>query len=169
MKMLMSLFLILLSINSFAEVSLHAHEHGSIRLETAVEGKTVNFSVDGPSESFLGFEYLPKTVKDKKVFEYAKNLWTKNFLNLISFERSVQCKITESSFEQKFDEHDKKNESHSDIEASSKLNCNRDLKGIKIIVNMKKYFKNIKKLKMDIIGNETKTIDINSESFEMTF
>lgn len=179
MKFLVLATLAMFSFNVFAEGSLHAHEHGSIDFEVAVEGKVVSFSVEGPAESFLDFENVPKSAKEKKVFNDAKTLWTKKFFELVSFEKSAGCKITESVFEQKIDKKEtaekqtkindqkKKEEGiHSDIEASAKITCSKDLKGVKISVNLKKYFKNIKKLKMELVGNETKIIDINSDSFE---
>lgn len=178
MKFLVLSLTLVLSSKVFAEGALHAHEHGSIVLETAVEGKVVTFSVDGPAESFLGFEYEAKSAKEKKVFADTKNLWTKKFFELVSFDKSLGCKLSEGTFEQEVekeehkDEHkkdDKKEEGiHSDIEASIKVTCAKDLKGAKILVNLKKHFKNIKKLKMDLVGNETKSIDINSDSFEVT-
>lgn len=160
MKSLFFSLMLLFCSKVFSETALHAHEHGVIVLETGVEGKVVTFSVDGPAETFIGFEYLPKTVKEKKVFNDAKNLWEKNFFQLIKFEKAAGCIMAESSFDQKVEG------VHSDIEASAKITCARDLKGEKISVNLRKYFKNIKKLKMEIIGNETKSVPINTDTFQ---
>lgn len=169
MKSLLFSLLMLFSSNVFAGKSLHAHEHGSISLEATVEGKEATFSIDGPAEAFIGFEYLPKSAKEKKVFEDAKNLWTKNFFELVSFEKAAECKIAESTFEQILEEKEAKGKAvHSEIEASAKVTCVQDLKGEKVTINLKKHFKNIKKLKLELIGNETKSIAIKTESFQTT-
>lgn len=159
------------SANVLAEGALHAHEHGTIVLEVGVEGKMATFSVDGPAESFLGFEYVAKTTKEKKVFNEAKKLWSKNFFELVSFDKALECKLSGDKFEQKVEKEDHKDHKeegvHSDIEASIMVSCSKDLKGAKLLVNLKKHFKNIKKLKMELVGNETKSIDIKSDSFEV--
>lgn len=152
------------SANVLAERALHAHEHGAIVLEVGIEGKMATFSVDGPAESFLGFEYVAKTTKEKKVFNEAKKLWSKNFFELVSFDKALECKLSGDKFEQKVE---KKEGVHSDVEASMTVSCSKDLKGAKLLVNLKKHFKNIKKLKMELVGNETKSIDIKSDSFEV--
>lgn len=162
MKLLLLSIALMMSSNVFAEAALHAHEHGSIILETAVEGNSATFSVDGPAESFLGFENKAKTAKEKKEFADVKNLWTNKFFDLVSFDKNLACKLSEGKFEQEIEGN------HSDIQASIKVICSKDLKGAKIVINLKKHFKHIKKLKMDLVGNETKSIDINSPSFEVT-
>jgi hypothetical protein len=163
MKYFIFFVLLISSFNLFAETSLHAHEHGSISLEVGVEGKVAMFSIDGPSESFLGFESSPKTTKEKKVFSDAKSLWETKFFELVTFEKSLDCKLSEAKFEQVLE----KGSSHSDVEAGIKVTCNQSLKGAKILVNLKKYFKNIKKLKLELVGNETKSILVNSDSYTL--
>lgn len=172
MKLLVIFFSLILCVKTFAEGALHAHEHGSLILEAAVEGKSATFSIDGPAETFLGFEYAPKINKEKKILEDAKALWVSKFFDLVAFDKALGCKLSEGKFLQVIEKeakaHKKEEGVHSDIEASIKVTCAKDLKAAKITVNLKKHFKNIKKLKMDLIGNETKSIDINSNSFEVT-
>jgi|GEM_PF-794828 len=180
MKFLAWVLTLILSSNVYAEGSLHAHEHGSIVLETSVEGKVATFSVDGPAESFLGFEYAPKSNKEKKVFNDVKNLWTNKFFELVSFDKTFGCTLSEGKFEQLLEEEhkeekdhkdhkkDKEEGIHSDIEASIKVTCSKDLKGAKVVVQLKKHFKHIKKLKMELVGNEIKSFDVKSNAFEVT-
>lgn len=164
------------------EHSLGAHEHGSIKLGMAVEKNIADIALDGPTESFISFEYLPKTDKEKKIFNDVKNLWEKNFLSLLSFDKKLNCKITEASFKQVIDEKEtaeeqakikdpKKKEQgvHSDIEAKAKITCTGDLAGSNVQVSLKKQFKNIKKLTVDVISTETKSIEITKavQSFKI--
>ncbi|MGZ3806476.1 MAG: ZrgA family zinc uptake protein, partial [Bacteriovorax sp.] len=145
-------------VNAMAgEHSLGAHEHGAIKLGMAIEKNAVDIDLDGPSESFIGFEYLPKTAKDKKTFNDAKDLWEKKLLTLITLDKKLECKITEASFKQVIDEKEsaeeqakikdpKKKEQgvHSDIEAKAKITCAKDVAGSEVQISLRKQFKNIK-------------------------
>lgn len=160
-----TLFTLIFSMSLHAETALHAHEHGTLALDIAVEGKNAELSVDGPAESFLGFEYVPKTAKDKKILADAKTLWTKNFFKLVSFDKSLNCKIQSAEFEQKVDE--KEGGNHSDIEANAKIICQKDLAGSKAIVSLRKNFSHIKKLKVELVGSQTKSIEITKADQEI--
>ena len=93
MKLNLLIIGVLFSTHSFAsEKSLGAHEHGTIRLGMAVEKNVVDIDLDGPTESFISFEYLPKTEKEKKIFSDVKNLWEKQFLTLVTFDKKLNCK-----------------------------------------------------------------------------
>lgn len=155
---------------------LGAHEHGAIKLEVAVEAKEIELEIDGPAESFIGFEYAPKTAKEKKAFTDAQELWKKNLLTkLFILDSKLGCSVSEASFEQEMESHDEKPANkkeagvHSDIEAKAKIVCAKDPKGSEVSVALKKHFSHIKKLQVDLVGSETKTININKavESFKL--
>jgi hypothetical protein len=170
-------FMSLILLSSFplysAEHSLGAHEHGAIKLGIAVEKNIVNLDLEGPTESFINFEYLPKTDKEKKIFNDVKNLWEKKVLDLISFEHKLNCQISESSFRQVIDEKEtaveqakikdaKKKEAgvHSDIEAKAKITCSGNIAGTNVQISLRKYFVNIKKLAAEVISMEIKSVEI---------
>lgn len=176
-KISLVLSTLLFSNLAFAEPhgkSTAAHVHGTIKIEMAVEGKTIDIDIDGPAESFVGFEYAPKSAAEKKAWKDAENLWTKDLLaKLFILDKSLGCKISSSSFKQEMDEHkdshdkkDSKNSKeagvHSDIEAEGKITCAKDLAGQNLVVALKKHFPKIKSLALELVGNETKTIAINS-------
>lgn len=149
-----------------------AHEHGAIKLEMAVEGKTIEIDLDGPAESFLGFEYKPVTVEEKKVFSAAESLWKKDLLTkLFVLDKKLGCKSSEVSFKQDIDEdekpakrtHDRDSRKasgiHSDVEAKAKIICAKDLKGQTIVVSVKKNYPHIKKLSIELVGSSVQSID----------
>lgn len=103
---------------AYAEGALHAHEHGSIDFEVAVEGKNAEFEISGPAESFIGFEHVAKTAKEKKVLEDAKNLWNNKFFEVVTFDPTYKCQSSNASFEHKIEKGD-----HSEIAASIKVSC----------------------------------------------
>jgi hypothetical protein len=158
-------------------LALGAHEHGSIKLEMAVEKNIIELNIDGPTESFMSFEYLPKSAKEKKIFEELKTLWEKKLFTLITFDSKLNCKIAEATLKQVIDEKETKEEQakikdpkkkeqgvHSDIEAKAKISCKNNLAGSNVEVSLKKYFKNIKKLTAEIVSTETKSVEITKDS-----
>ena len=138
--------------------SLGTHEHGAIKLEISVTGKTIEIDLDGPSESFIGFEYSPRTDKEKKSFRDAESIWTKELLNkLFVLDTSLGCTSSAVSFKQEIQE--KKNSGiHSEIEAKAIIRCSQDLSGKSLLVAVKKYYPGIKKLSIDIVGTEIKSV-----------
>jgi len=139
------------------EHALHAHEHGAIKVGMAIENSTIEIDMDGPAESFLGFEYAPKTDKEKKLLSELKLQWTKNLDSFIGFDKKLGCKVTEANFEQIIE---KVGDSHSGIEATAKLSCAQKPNGSTVTVSLKKMFKNIKKLSVEVLGTETKSVEI---------
>lgn len=166
-KTIISFALLAINQTMGSEHSLGAHEHGSIKVGMAIEKNMVEIEIDGPAESFLGFEYLPNTAKEKNLFNNLKVRWIKNLELFIAFDKKLHCKTTEASFEQVLDD-EKENKSndkkmkgtHSDLEAKAKLTCSGKLNGTEVRISLKKNFPNIKKLFVEIIGTETKSIEI---------
>lgn len=150
--------------------TLSAHEHGSIELDLGVDGSVLEIELKGPAESFIGFEYAPKTDKEKKVFSIAETLWTKNLLSIFTFDKALVCSVSEASFKQEIEDHkdrkDNKKETgaHSEIHAKAKISCSADLKDQSVAISLKRAFPKIKNLKADLVGAETKTIQIKKDS-----
>ena len=151
------------------EHTLHAHQHGTLKLEMAVDQNKVEIDLDGPAESFLGFEYLPKNDKQKEIFKGHQLMWNNNLSSLVAFDQKVKCVVKETSFKQVLDKEEplvakkmnKKEEGvHSDIEASVKLECALNLSGSEVTISLRKVFPKIKKLLVEIVGNEASSVDI---------
>ena len=154
----MRTFLVLLFFfNSFSfarEKNLGAHEHGALKIDMAIEKNQIEISFDGPAENFLGFEYLPKTTKEKKLYTKTENLWKKDLFQLFNFDKKLNCKILDSSFKQVVEG------SHSDIDANAKISCLSDVKSSSVLVTLKKHFTHIKKLKIEVISETPHSFEI---------
>jgi hypothetical protein len=162
MKKLVLALVLMVSSKVMAEGALHAHEHGSIDFEVAVEGKSADFEISGPAESFIGFEHAAKTAKEKQTLADVTSLWNTKFFELVSFDKALNCNTSAARFEHKMEKGN-----HSEIEAAIKVTCEKELKGAKVSVNLRSHFKNIKNLKMEIIGSDTKTIKITKPKMEV--
>lgn len=171
-KLLITLMLFISWAANSGEHSLAAHEHGSIKLGMAIEKNIIDIDLDGPSEAFISFEYLPKTEREKKVFNDVKNLWEKNLFELISFDKKLNCRILEATLTQVIDQKEsgkKESGTHSEIEAKAKISCAGNLAGTEVQVSLKKHFKNIKRLVAEILGTDTKSVEITKpvQSFKI--
>lgn len=154
-------FSLLVSASAFGQhkehhTSLGAHEHGTVKMAMAIEGRKVEIDMDGPSESFLGFEHIAQSKNDLLALKRAKELWNVEILSkLVMLDSKLNCKIDSASFEQTKPEGE-----HSEIEATAQFTCATDLKGSDMKIGLKDKFPKIKKLKLEIIGAQSKVIDI---------
>jgi hypothetical protein len=171
---------IFLNFRTWANSNLNAHEHGHIKLSIAVEDKKLNIELDGPAESFIGFEYLPVTKTEKLKYQSAKNLWEKNLFQLIKLDQTLNCKIENATFLQVVDETETKEAQakiknpnqklkavHSDIEAKAQISCAKKIAGTKAIVQLKKSFKSIQKVELDLLSEKVEKLSITTLSAEV--
>ncbi|VTU34511.1 DUF2796 domain-containing protein [Variovorax sp. PBL-E5] len=63
--------LLALPIAAIAQQAQHAHVHGQLRLDVAIDGPTVVIEMDSPLDNFIGFEHAPKTDAEKKTADDA--------------------------------------------------------------------------------------------------
>ncbi len=54
-----------------AQAQQHAHVHGQLKLDVAVDGPTVVIDMESPLDNIVGFERAPKTDAEKKAVEDA--------------------------------------------------------------------------------------------------
>lgn len=134
--------------------ALGAHEHGVVKLAMALELNKVDIDLDASAESLLGFEYLPKSPKEKETFAKLKLLWEKELFSLMTFEKNLDCKVIEASLLQKIEG------SHGDIEATAKIVCAKNLEGSDLQISLIQKFKKIKKINFDLIAEKTQTIQL---------
>lgn len=161
--------------HAFAKKSLSAHEHGSATISLAYEQNSAEIELESPADSLLGFEHAPKSDKEKKAFESAKNLWGNLSTELIIFAKDLNCKTTNVVFKQimsqdehddhkKHDHHDKdhSDDSHSEIEASAKVVCEKAISG-DVTVQLRKHFKKMKNVKLEIVGTKSQSLKIKKD------
>jgi hypothetical protein len=122
----------------------------------AVEANTIALDLDGPSESFLGFERKAVSKKDMQTLKNAKELWTTLLLvKLVILDPGLECKLNSATFEQVNHAGE-----HSEIEARAEITCAKDPKGSDLKIAIKDQFPKIKKMKLEVIGNQNNTLDL---------
>jgi hypothetical protein len=140
-----------------SEHALGAHEHGSVKMAIAVEKNVMDIDLDGPSDSFMGFEHTPKGSLETKIYNETKELWEKKLLTVLTPAQDLGCKISESTFKQTIEG------SHADVEAKAKMSCTKNLAGTELTVSLLKRFTKIKKMKVDVLSTLSTTVDVTKK------
>jgi hypothetical protein len=180
MKTTIVLFISLLSLSAFAKekekTAVHrqhgAHQHGAGTLGVAFEGAKGRLEFKIPSDSIVGFEYTPKTDKDKKTKTDQLAKLEKNIADMVVFDAGLKCVITKDKVEVVKDEAESKeaHAEHSDTFATFDVLCAKSPEGSKIVFNFQKYFPKIQDLDVQIIaGNIQKSVEAkkNNTSIEL--
>ena len=154
-----TLFLCLLaSLSSQAKVHREhgAHQHGAGTLGIAFENLQGKIDFKIPSDSIIGFEYSPKSDKDKKVKSTQLALLENKISEMIQFSEDTGCKITKEKIEAVKDEAESKefHAEHSDVVASFTVNCTKTLVGSRITFNFQKYFPHINDIDVQVIAGD---------------
>lgn len=75
-----------------AQAAQHAHVHGQVKLDVAIEGPTVVIEMQSPLDNFVGFERAPRTDDEKKRAQDAiAQLRAAD--QLFSIDPSANCKL----------------------------------------------------------------------------
>lgn len=113
-----------------------AHVHGAGKMSIAFDGLKGRIEFDAAAESILGFEYQPKTQKDKDILAKSTQTFKDNFSDLVQFEPTLGCITTVDKVEQK-KEDPKSN--HSDFKASYDVVCKKSVLNSKFKFNFSKF------------------------------
>ena len=110
---------------SHAKKSLKSHVHGHVKLSVAVDKNKVFVELEGPAESFLGFEHKPKTAKEKASWKKLQSIWKDKSADLFSISNGFNCssekkKIALVHEEDHHDDHHGKKKHHDDHHGKKK-------------------------------------------------
>ncbi len=139
-----------------------AHAHGAGTLGIAFEGLKGQLDFKIPSVSIIGFEYTPKTEKDKKIKLQQLAKLENNISEMVQFTPNLHCVITKDKVEVIKDEKESQeaHAEHSDITAIFNINCAQSPAGTELTFNFQKHFPDINDLDVQIIvGDIQKSIE----------
>lgn len=139
-----------------------AHQHGAGTLGIAFEEKKGKLDFKIPSDSIVGFEYTPKTEKDKATKKTQLEKLENNISEMVVFDPTLNCKITKEKIEVVKDQEESKetHSEHSDTFAQFNVLCEKSLTGTKIVFNFQKYFPKIQDLDVQIlVGDLQKSVE----------
>ena len=121
---MMKHFIILGTLLLFAPLShgkkaLKSHVHGHVKLSVVVDKKQAFIELEGPAESFLGFEHRPKTAKEKASWKKLQSIWKEKTGDMFSIEKSLNCSFQKKKIalvHEEDDHHDHGKKKHHDDE-----------------------------------------------------
>ncbi|WP_040261537.1 DUF2796 domain-containing protein [Pseudomonas massiliensis] len=115
--------------------SLGAHEHGTARLDVALDGQTLALDLDSPGMNLVGFEHAPTSDADRAAVARAREKLTAP-LELFNLPAAARCSVTRqellsplfgnaaSDHDHDHDEHDADaHHEHSDVDGHFQLHC----------------------------------------------
>jgi hypothetical protein len=132
-----------------------AHVHGLIRMDLAIDAKTLTVQIEAPLDSLLGFEHRPRTSAQKQAAETM--LKQMNNVNaLIQPAKAAACKSTRVNVQSTVLQSPKpagsKEAEHADLEASFEFLCEHPEKLTVIELGFFDEFKRVQKIEVQVAG-----------------
>jgi hypothetical protein len=111
----------------------HAHEHGKVALNVAIDASTFLVELDAPAVNVVGFEHAPRTQDERAAVQHASQ-FIKAGRSLIGFPPAAACHFLRTEFTEPHweppapegaEEHEKAHggEEHADYEARFTYRC----------------------------------------------
>ena len=143
-----------------------AHEHGAAHLDVAIDGATLEVSLESPLDNLLGFEHAPRNEKQRSA---VKNMETKlNAADLFKPSPAAGCQLTAVSVD-----HPHKDatlnvarpaksvpapaDAHSDADVRWTFQCATPVELQRIEVSLFARFSGLKSLKVQVAGPRGQT------------
>ena len=135
-----------------------AHVHGLVKINVAVEAKTLTVQVEAPLDSLLGFEHRPRTAAQKQAAQTVLSQM-KEGATLIRPEAAALCKPSKTTVEAAALEPapatatpGAKEEAHADLDASFEFSCEQPDKLSYIELGLFEAFKRIQTIEVQVAG-----------------
>lgn len=151
----MSKLLMILLSAFVVQAENRAHVHGEAEVSIAFDGTKGKIVFSTPSEAIYGFEYAPKTKKDKQKKEDGLKKLDEKIGGMIVFPESSKCTIRKDVFE--VNETGK----HADIVAEYAVACESSIKEKTLVFKFRDHFKSLKKVKVQLLVDDIqKALDV---------
>jgi Protein of unknown function (DUF2796) len=151
--LIFALSLLCLSAASVAQG--HAHQHGVVRLDVAIDGQALTLSLDAPLDSLLGFEHRPRTAAEKagmaallKQLDPGAALWRPN--------AQAQCSLIKTTLESALLQAPAPSAAeageHADLDGSWEFRCAQVDQLSSIELGLFDAFKRIQRIEVQVAG-----------------
>lgn len=137
-----------------------AHVHGLVRLDVAVDGKTLTLQLEAPLDSVLGFEHRPRTTAQRQAgdallrrMEDAASLFRPEAAAMCTPTRTrVDSQALQSKALQSRNAAADKEDEHADIEVSIEFSCLHPDQLTSVEVGLFDAFKRIQRIEVQVVG-----------------
>ncbi|NHN75737.1 DUF2796 domain-containing protein [Azotobacter chroococcum] len=153
------------------EAALAAHEHGSARLNLALDGDVLEIEFASPAMNLLGFEHAPRSDADRAMLAAARARLEQP-LGLFGVPAAAGCQVREHSLHGAlFEPAEAGTSEHSEIEARYRLQCSTPdaLQGLNLAA-LFGTFPATQKLQVQLIGPRGQQgLELSPERSGLTF
>lgn len=164
------IFILMFSLTTFAKKEVHRqlgpHAHGSGSLGIAFDGTKAKLNFKIPSDGVIGFEYTPKTEKDKATKKAQLEKFEAKISSMVELDPALNCTFSKESLEVVKDQEESKetHSEHSDTFAVFNISCDKSPVGTKITFNFQRIFPKINHLEVQVLaGDIQKSVDAEKD------
>lgn len=129
------------------------HEHGVAELSVALEGRQLSVELDGPLDSFAGFEHAPRSATERASLERAMDLLRKPE-TVLALPGAAGCALVASELHTPFaaSKAGGAGAGHADLEASYQFDCATPSALQRLDVRLFDNFPRLRKLKAAVVA-----------------
>jgi hypothetical protein len=144
-----------LSLNAAAHAQGHAHEHGVVKLDIAVEASKLTMQMESPLDNLVGFERAPRTDAERKQVD-AVVAQFKAADTLFKIDPAAGCtlaKVELASAALKLgtpDPNEKAEAGHADIDGDFEFTCTDSARAAFIDIGLFGAFKNMQRIDVQV-------------------
>lgn len=143
---------------STARAAAAAHQHGVVKLDIAVEGKTLTIGIEAPLDSLVGFETRPRTTAQRQAAEGALKLMNDGSA-LFRPDAAAQCSLVATTVNAEpltpaapATTAAAQRDGHADLEASYAFSCQQPAQLARIEQALFGAFKRIQRIEVQVVG-----------------
>jgi hypothetical protein len=135
----------------------HAHVHGAVSLDVAVEGKTLSIDLESPLDNLLGFEHKPNTPAQRTAAD-ALLKQMKDPAAWLKPDAAAQCTVAKVEVVSAVLEPGAKDGEHADLDASYAFSCAAPEKLTTLEVGLFDAFKRVQRINAQVVtaGGQSK-------------
>lgn len=150
--------------------SLAAHEHGSARMNLALDGQLLEIEFASPAMNLVGFEHAPRSDADKSRIAAARSSLEQP-LTLFGLPGAANCQVTHQELSSALFEPAATARGHSEIQAHYQLQCAAPEALQRLdVATLFATFPATQKIQAQLIGpNGQRGVDLTAEQAVLSF
>lgn len=137
----------------------HAHEHGAVKLDVAIDGAALTIGLEAPLDSLIGFEHAPRNDKERRAADEALTR-LRSGAGLFSADAAARCTLANVDVQAPVLDPGPKasartaeaKDDHGDLDATFDFKCTRPQLLRTLDVGLFEAFKRIRRIDVQVAG-----------------
>jgi hypothetical protein len=145
---------LLLALPAALAAQEHAHEHGVVRLDVAVQARTLSVQLEAPLDSVLGFEHRPRSAAERAAAD-AMQARLKDAAALLRPDAAAQCRLTQAEVDSTALQSTAPDAGgHADIDARYEFDCLQPERLATLDLGLFEAFPRIRRIEVQVAGTK---------------